>query len=364
MSKPSNAPRPVPPAAEPTSPGASPDPSPSHTKDRATQSDDASEAEHADFLREPMPNELLSAVEHAIDRPARDVPSMKLARTLEEAGPRTFVYIDSHGTVRPPSQYRMMQVVSYTMLGTILLGGTVLYTYLWGALGLLFPLVFGSLVGRNLLVTRRINQAALLSSHDRLDEAEAILRKLLRQKVLGRRLRALVHHNLGAVATRRGDHTEALSQLRQAIGLYQVSWRKSPHLRSCQYGEVIALCNVGQVSEARERLGQIKTEDMGDYLRLKFWTTEMYVRFCSGEAPPSGNELWERSERALKITASSALLALCAWAYTKTQPADCDMAWHLLRESLDRLDNEPLARIMPRLWSWMMQNRSAAETAA
>ena len=98
----------------------------------------------------------------------------------------------------------MMQAASYVMLTTILVGGSVLYTYLWGVMGLLFPLVFGSLVGRNLLVTRRINQAALLSSHDRLDEAEALLRRLLKRRMLGRRLRALCHHNLGAVATRRG----------------------------------------------------------------------------------------------------------------------------------------------------------------
>ncbi len=316
------------------------------------------------LARQDMPDELLQAVEHAIDRPPRDVPTMQLAKTLEEAGPRTFVYIDSQGRVRPPLQYRMIQAASYAMLTTILVGGSVLYTYLWGVLGLLFPLVFGSLVGRNLLVTRRINQAALLSSHDRLDEAEAILRRLLRRRALGRRLKALVHHNLGAVATRRGDHQEAVNQLRQAIALYHDAWRKSPHLRSCQYGEVIALCNLGKVDEARARLSQVQIADQGDYLLLKYWTTELYVRFCADDSPPPPSELWERAERALKITASSALLALCAWAYTRGKEPDQDMAWHLLREALDRLDNEPLARIMPPLWKWISQNRTAAESAA
>ena len=311
-----------------------------------------------------MPADLMHAVDLAMEHPAREVPQMQLARTLEEAGPKTFVYIDSHGRVRPPTQYKMMQAASYAMLTTILVGGSVLYTYLWGLLGLLFPLVFGSLVGRNLMVTRRINQAALLSSHDRLDEAESILRRLLRRKLLGRRLRALCHHNLGAVATRRGEHAEALIQLRSAISLYQESWRKSPHLRSCQYGEVIALCNLGRPDEARERLASIRKTEQGDYLLLKYWTTDLYVRFCAGEEPPPPSELWERAERALKITASSALLALCAWAYTKGRTPDQDMAWHLLRESLDRLDNEPLGRIMPPLWKWMAQNRTAAESAA
>ena len=166
------------------------------------------------------------------------------------------------------------------------------------------------------------------------------------------------------MATRRGDHQEALTQLRQAIALYQDAWRKSPHLRSCQYGEVIALCNMGRIDEARERLAQVRKSDQGDYLLLKYWTTELFVRFCAGDEPPAASELWERSERALKITASSALLALCAWAYTKGKAPDYDMAWHLLRESIDRLDNEPLARIMPSLWKWIAQNRTAAESAA
>ena len=332
----------------------------STTRESSAAETDASVA----LAPQRMSAELLQAVDLALERPPREVPTMQLARTLEEAGPRTFVYIDSQGRVRPPTQYRMMQAASYAMLTTILVGGSVLYTYLWGVMGLLFPLVFGSLVGRNLLVTRRINQAALLSSHDRLDEAEALLRRLLKRRMLGRRLRALCHHNLGAVATRRGEHAEALLQLRSAIGLYQESWRKSPHLRSCQYGEVIALCNMGRVDEARERLQAMTGTEQGDYLLLKYWTTELYIRFCAAEAPPPPSELWERAERALKITASSALLALCAWAYTQGRTPDQDMAWHLLRESLDRLDNEPLGRIMPPLWRWMIKNRTAAESAA
>lgn len=316
------------------------------------------------LTHEPLPSALQEAVDGLMIRPPRNMPTMQLAKTLEEAGPKTFVYIDSQGKVRPPSQYRMMQVVSYAMLGTILVGGSVLYSYLWGVFGLLFPVLFGSLLGRNLLVTRRINQAAILSSHDRLDEAEALLRRLLRHRALGRRLRALLHHNLGAVATRRGNHEQALDQLRKAVALYRDSWRKSPHLRSCEYGEVIALCNLGKPQQARERLNQITTGNQGDYLLLKFWTTDLFVRFCGNEAPPTGSDLWERSERALKITASSALLALCAWAHQQASPPDEDMAWHLLRESIDRLDSEPLERIMPSLWKWMEQHRKAAHETA
>ncbi len=314
------------------------------------------------------PPELLLALDRALAQPPQDVPRMELARSLEEAGPRTFVYIDNQGRVRSPVQYRLMQVFSYSMLAAILVGGTALYASLLGPQGLLFGVLFSALVGRNLRLTRQINQAALLSSHDRLDEAEVLLRGLLGRRLVGRRLRALIHHNLGAVATRRGDHEEALGQLRSAIGLYQAAWRRSPHLRSCQYGEVIALCNLRRADEARQRLLSLPEQSEGDYLLVKYWTTELYVRFCRGDAPPDDTTLWERAERALRITSSAALLALCAWGFTKSAgkqaESNLDMAWHLLREAFDRLDGEPLRTIMPPLWQWMTENRGTAEAAA
>lgn len=304
---------------------------------------------------------LARALNYALTQPPRDVPRMQLARSLEEAGPRTFVYIDNQGRVRSPVQYRVMQALSYGLLASVLVGGSALYGAMLGPQGLLFGVVFGLLVGRNLRITRQINQAALLSSHDRLDEAEILLRRLLKRRFVGRRLRALVHHNLGAVATRRGDHETALTHLRDAIALYKVSWRRSPHLRSCQYGEVIALCNLGRTDEAKTKLEALPPQPEGDYLLVKFWTTQLYVLFSHHEQALAV-DLWERAERALKITSSSALLALCAWGYT--QRRDLDMAWHLLREAYDRLDGEPLAHIMPTLWRWMESNRPAAEAAA
>jgi tetratricopeptide (TPR) repeat protein len=221
---------------------------------------------------------------------------------------------------------------------------------------------FAAVAGRSLYLTREINRAALLSSHDRLDEAELILHRLLRRKLVARRLRALAHHNLGAVSTRRGDHEQALLELRRAIALYQASWRRSPHLRSCQYGEVIALCNLGRVDEAAERLTQLREAPEGDYLLVKHWTTQIYVAFCRGSHRLRESDLWERAQRALRITSSSALLALCAWAYSVR--GDLDLAWHLLRESYDRLEGVPLLRTMPPLWKWMEAHREQAKAEA
>ncbi len=311
-----------------------------------------------------LPSHLERTLRYALEQPPRDVPDMRLAKTLDEAGPRTFVYIDNQGRVRSPVHYRAMQVLSYTLLASILVGGSVLYSLLLGPQGMLFGVVFGLLIGRNLRSTRQINQAALLSSHDRLDEAEILLRRLLRRRFLGKRLRALCHHNLGAVATRRGDHEEALLQLRQAIGLYQAAWPRSPHLRSCQYGEIIALCNLRRGDEARARWQSLPAQEEGDYLQIKAWTTELYLAFILDTPPALDGELWERSRRALRITAASALLALYAWAFLRSSESSRDMGLHLLREAFDRLDGEPLAQIMPPLWRWMEQHRSQLDEAA
>lgn len=292
----------------------------------------------------------------------RDVPRMQLARSLEEAGPRTFVYIDGKGRVRSPARYRAMQVLSYSALGAVIVGSTALYASLFGPAGALVGVVLGAAAGRSLLLTRQINHAALLSSHDRLDEAELILRRLLRRPLVARRVRALAHHNLGAVATRRGDHAEALEQLRAAIVLYQAAWRESPHLRSCQYGEIIALCNLGRADEAAQRLLSMRQEPEGDYLLIKHWTARLYLDFSRNQPEAySPDELWDRARCALRITSSSALLALCAWAFERH--GEQDMAWHLLREAYERLDGVPLLRTMPPLWRWMEEHREAAHAA-
>ena len=142
----------------------------------------------------------------------------------------------------------------------------------------------GSLVGRNLLVTRRISQAALPVTIGWM-KREAILRRLLKRRGLGRRLRA-VSSQPGAVATRRNDHAEALVQLRQGDLAVSgvVAQEPAPAVVSVP---VIALCNLGQMEEARgRRLLSVHKAEQGDTDRLKYWTTELYLRFARGKPPP------------------------------------------------------------------------------
>ena len=122
-----------------------------------------------------------------------------------------------------------------------------------------------------------------------------------------------------------------MTQLREAIALYKDAWRKVRTCARVSTGEVIALCNLGKSTKRASAWPKCTSRIRATTCFLKYWTTELYVRFCAGDEPPSAVELWERAERALKITASSALLALCAWAYTKGKVPDHDMVWHLLR---------------------------------
>ena len=60
----------------------------------------------------------------------------------------------------------------------------------------------------------------MLLVHDQLDEAEALLRKVLTSWRCPKHVAALAEQNLGAVYNRRGNFEEALAHQRAAMTLY------------------------------------------------------------------------------------------------------------------------------------------------
>lgn len=326
-------------------------------------------------LSERPEDRLSRVVSTALAETPRTLPKLEMARSLEEAGPRALVYVDEKGRVQPPTRYRVALASRYAALSAVVLGGSMLYGQMFGPLwgiGLLLSLsaLIAGLLSREMFATRLLNQAVALCAHDRCDEAEVLLRRLLSRRKLPQRHRALGLHNLAVVASRRGEHLEALAYQRAAMRIYQQAWPASPHYVACQYGEVMTLCNLGRLDEAAEHLRALPERPDGDYLLLKSWTADLYLRFCRGDGPPDAEALWERAERALKITSAVALLGLCSWAYTQGTGPDRDlgMAWHLLREAHGRLvesleespDNPSLARLLPPLWKWMVEHRAEA----
>jgi len=288
------------------------------------------------------------------------VPPMVLARDLAAASPRSFVHIDRKGQVRSPARYKAIQAASYGLLASALGGAAVVYGAMFGAVGVVGVLAGSVLIGFNLRRARRLQHAARLLLHDRVEEAQAELEGMLARRQ-PRRLRALVEQNLGACHGRRGRYALALEHERAAIALHGRG-RRGPLAVAVEYAEVITLVNLDRVAEAREVFGRRHAQvPDGDYLRTLHWATEFYVCLGEGTHALTADELHVRARAALGITSAATLLGLLAWAHHVA--GDVDQAWHLLREAEDRRPGVPIETTVPRLHAWMAAHRDAAISA-
>jgi tetratricopeptide (TPR) repeat protein len=307
------------------------------------------------------PNKLIKRPDDLALRRAEASPSppMRLAESLEQAAPRTFVHVDRKGQVRSPRRYQMLQAASYGAAAVIVGGVTVMYGALLGVPGVGIGAAFAAYFGWHLKRGRMLHKATVLLVHDQLDEAEALLNKVLASWRCPRHVAALAEQNLGAVYNRRGNFEEALAHQRASMALYARSNNKSPMRQVVEYGEMITLVNLGRAGEARQRLDQKHGKvPEGDYLRLQHWGAELYVCLAEGEHRLDPDSLHQCAIAALKITGAAALLGLTAWAHWRMK--DMEQAWHLLREAYDRREGIKLERAMPLLWRWMEEHATEA----
>ncbi len=277
-------------------------------------------------------------------------PELRLAPNLEQAGPSNLVHIDGKGEVRSPARYRALTALTYGITGAAAVAATVMYTEAFGPLGTVVGLLFVGTFGMGLARGRRMNLAAMLIQENRLDEAETLCRATLAGQIVPRRLRAAAHQNLSAIAARRGDFEPALSELRRAIQLRHSPFRRSVYLEVLAYVEIGLLVNLGRVGEARARLDSRGAVPDGNYLRVQHWTAELFVQFAEGRLEIDDDELWLRSQAALRITGAAQLLALCAWAFA--QRGDEEMRRHLIEQAVERADPQVAIRL-PTLWHWV-----------
>jgi tetratricopeptide (TPR) repeat protein len=294
--------------------------------------------------------------------PARPLPPLVLAKDLAAATPRTFVHVDRHGQVRSPARFRAIETATYGAIGVVAAGITITYGLAFGLPGVAIGLGVGFLLARSVGRVRTVQKAARLIVHDRVEEAEPILKELVARRRLARRVRALAEQNLAACAQRRGRFEDALAHLRAAIALY-ARGRRSPFAQAIEYGEVVNLVNLDRLREAREIFDRRhKVAPDGDYLRVHHWVTELYLAMAEGACTLDDDELHTRVRFALGLSSGAALLALLAWA--EHARGDLDLAWHLLREACDRRGEVPLERTMPRLHAWIEANEAnATETS-
>lgn len=289
------------------------------------------------------------------------VPPLVLAKDLAAATPRSFVHIDRKGQVRSPARFKAIQAGAYATIGGSILLLTILYGAMFGIPGAAVGLGLGALFTRNIGRVRKIQKAARLIVHDRVDEAEALLAPLAARG--SRRVRAMAEQNLAACELRRGRYAEALAYQRAAIALHGRARRRSPFQTMVELGEVTTLVNLDRVKEARELFDRRHaTVPEGDFLRIHHWAAELYVAMAEGKHAIDADELHDRARIALGMSSGVTLLALCAWAHRVG--GDEDLAWHLLREAIDRRGDLPIDRLLPRLHAWMEANAAAAQAAA
>ncbi len=330
--------------------------------------DDSPAAEPDDEVEDDGPGTALAVRDASalVASGPRPLPPLVLARSLESAKPGTLVYIDRQGQVRSPRRYRLLEAISYGAVSGLVASTTAIYGALLGLPGVLFGLGLGLWFG--LAVRRRIllGRASLLITHERFDEAEALLLKLRTSFRAPAAARALAEQNLGAIAARRGDFAGALERQRAALKLYArgglwggggVGGGKNKAPRSAMaalagLSEIMTLVNLDRTGEAQARLDQLRPAvPSGNYLQLQLWTTELYVAFSQGQHAFDDDALHLRARTALQVTAASALLGLLAWAHARA--GDPDQALHLLSEALDRRSGQLIDRLMPKLHRWM-----------
>ncbi len=284
---------------------------------------------------------------------------LPVARSLTEATPRTLVSLDSRGQVRSPVRRVVERTAAYGALG-LMASMTLVSASLGDPLGMTIGLTATAMWAHGVVVARWLERASALMIHGQLDQAESLLRRCLQPPWGSHSVRAHAHLRLSGVMTRRGDHAGALLEAQQSIALFEEERpRQIQFLHVARYQEIRALVSAGRLADARIRLEEMGPVPGGDYLRMQHYVSELYVALADGRMPFADQPLWERAHMALQLSAAAPLLALCSWGYFKLD--EQDMAWHLLQTAYDRLDNEPLAQMMPLLWRWMEAKRKEAQ---
>ncbi|MCC6997695.1 MAG: hypothetical protein IT370_23965 [Deltaproteobacteria bacterium] len=257
-------------------------------------------------------------------------PALELADDHRKAGPRQFVYLDQRGRVlsRRAVRLRRVRLLAAATLAAAML---VLAARFWlgprAYLGLGLVALLGLLRGR---AESRINRAAVLVAYRRYREAEAVLASIKRPF----RMLALVAMNRAAIAEAEGDHARQLAEHREAERIFTaVAPRLAPHRALNRCAEVICLVHLGRLAEARVALGQ---PPEGDYLRLQWWTAELYLAMAENHHTLDAAALAARTEAALAVATASGLLGVLAWAHHRS--GDDARAWQLLRAAEERRD--------------------------
>ena len=292
--------------------------------------------------------------------PAAPVPPLRLARDLQSAHADELVYLDPQGDVQAPAKVRARRIVRGVVRGVALGSAGAFY---WIYFGPASVAVLGALVGLGAwprFQLRRINLAVRLFAANRLDEDQALLERVGQGALVHKRVRALAHLNLAAIASRRGELARALEHARAAADGLPAHTLQGAMVR---YAEVATLVELGRPAEARAVLLAVTgAAPDGEFLRTARWEAELHLMFAEDALTLDADALHERVRAALRLSTGGSLLALLAWAHHRL--GDLELAWFLLREALTREDLALSVRSLPGVHAWIAAHEAAARAAA
>lgn len=274
---------------------------------------------------------------------------------------RALVAIDRTGAVMSPLRRYAGRAAAYGALSILSTIG-VCSLASGDPLVMALSLVGTAAWGHGILVTRWLEQASALMLTGELDRAEALLRRCLRPPWGSEGVRAHAHLRLSGIATRRGDHAQAVREARQAVSLFTTEYPPQPQfIQLSRYQEIRALISDSRLPDARYLFEELGEAPSGDYLRAQHYLTELYVALAEDRMPFLDAPLWDRTQVALATPQAVPLLGLCCWGFHKL--GDEEMSRHLLALTLER-DDEPLERTMPLLYRFLDGKRKVALTLA
>jgi len=279
---------------------------------------------------------------------ARTVP--QVANTLAEAGPRDLVHVDRAGRVRSRARSRALNIGYWGMLSVLVGIEGYLGYELFGWPGLSLALVLGGYVGWVFSRVAHLRRGLGLMVQTKLEESEAAFEKVAQARLVPNHLRSRAWGGLSSVARLRGDDELALKRIRASIRLRRAS--KRPLAVTSRHVEASLLARLDRIDEARAVMAELPdATPEGEYIKLSYYTTQLYIAFRDGRHHLGDDELHEQASFALGITSAAPLLALLGWAFE--QNGDSDMFTLLGDEARDRHPGDLLSTPMPMLQQWL-----------
>lgn len=280
-------------------------------------------------------------------------PRLTWARSGKKARRQDAVWLTPSGRVAPSWLIRWLpqaQVVS-----TLLSVGVLAWVVASGlvTINLLFwvpAMVWGN---AEIVLMRRYARGLALSLHGRYDEADALLRPIAQSRLLGFFVRGFAGAELARTELARGRRREALATLRLAQTRLSVNGeRGEAPLVLARLLETELLIDLDQLQDAARVFNfRQGVEPKGEYLRVAYWTTELYLWMAEGRAVPERGTLDARAKIAVEYETGAPILGLLAWAYQ--QSGDEERSRELLALARTRDARLPIEVAYPRLHAWM-----------